>query len=394
MRIVFVNEKCCYFGGVEQNIADTARGLGKRGHDCFLAYAENKTLQKEYADLFAGVYVFNPRDKSGFENFPAADVFYFHKISVLPDLSAFNADKRKPAFIRMIHDHDLICPRRHRYFSLPPHWNCHFAAGWKCWLDGAFLRRNADGGLSFSGLGDFFREMAGNRELDVIIVASNFMKSALLKNGFSPEKVRVVAPAVNIFCDPASGMVGKVANDKDDVPLLLYVGQLIRGKGVDLLLRSAARLKCRFRLAIAGRGNAEIDLQKLAKKLFSDGRVKFYGWTDQETLHKLYQNARVCAVPSRWSEPYGLIGLEAMSHAKPVVAFAVGGIPDWLVHGKTGFLVPERDLQAYAGALEVLLQDEELARKMGGLGLEHLQRNFSFSVYLDKLETIFTGTGA
>jgi glycosyltransferase involved in cell wall biosynthesis len=83
-----------------------------------------------------------------------------------------------------------------------------------------------------------------------------------------------------------------------------------------------------------------------------------------------------------------------MSHAKPVVAFAVGGIPDWLVHGKTGFLVPERDLQAYAGALEVLLQDEELARKMGGLGLEHLQRNFSFSVYLDKLETIFTGTGA
>ena len=88
----------------------------------------------------------------------------------------------------------------------------------------------------------------------------------------------------------------------------------------------------------------------------------------------------------------GMVGLEAMHHARPVIGFDVGGIPDWLDHEVTGLLVPEQDVAGLAGAVTSLLTDPGRALRMGSAGHEQVQRRFSFEAYLARLETHLDGT--
>jgi len=105
----------------------------------------------------------------------------------------------------------------------------------------------------------------------------------------------------------------------------------------------------------------------------------------------LYKAARVVVVPSRWPEPFGMVGLEAMSHGRPVVGFNVGGISDWLEDARTGILVPEQDTTAFAQALEQIIGDQELANLMGRNAYKRLCQGFAFDKYMDRMEEFLCG---
>ena len=81
-----------------------------------------------------------------------------------------------------------------------------------------------------------------------------------------------------------------------------------------------------------------------------------------------------------------MVGIEAMARGRPVVAFANGGIPDWLDHGNTGFLVPEADLNVMASSIQALLDDASLAERMGKAGATHVQSSFSHQTYLNQIK--------
>ena len=83
-----------------------------------------------------------------------------------------------------------------------------------------------------------------------------------------------------------------------------------------------------------------------------------------------------------------------MNHGRPVVAFAVGGIPDWLEHEVTGLLAPEQDTKAMARSLDRLLSDGELAASLGRKAVERARTRFSFTEYLGKLECHLSGQEA
>ena len=100
--------------------------------------------------------------------------------------------------------------------------------------------------------------------------------------------------------------------------------------------------------------------------------------------------AKLVVVPSRWPEPFGMIGLEAMHYGRPVVAFRVGGIPDWLEHGVTGLLAPEQDTRALAQAIDQLLADPQLCAKFGAAAQSCVREKFSFDRYLDRLEMLLS----
>jgi glycosyltransferase involved in cell wall biosynthesis len=86
-----------------------------------------------------------------------------------------------------------------------------------------------------------------------------------------------------------------------------------------------------------------------------------------------------------------MIGLEAMHHGRPVVAFRVGGIPDWLEDHVTGLLVPEQDVDGLARSVEQLLMDTELAERLGRKAYERVRDRFSFDEYVTKLESHLRG---
>ena len=380
MRILFANHKCGQWGGAEENLAQAAAGLAQRGHACYLAYGQRTGRG---ADEFEAIFQealpcreLGGGPDSGFADLLAKwspDLVYLHKCDYLPW-------RTKPGLrvVRMVHDHDLCCPRRHKYFSFGNN-ICRRPAGMACWADLAFIGRN-EGRLVYQPIAPKLREMRRNRELDLLLAASRFMRDELLMNGFGHNKVRILPPV------PRGEM--KVPPPMGTDPLVLFVGQLIKGKGVDLLLRALRLIKTPFTCAIAGQGNAQGGLESLAAELGLSERVQFLGWRSRPQLDELYARARLVAVPSRWPEPFGMIGLEAMAFARPVVGFKVGGIPDWLVHEHNGLLADEADIQNLAGAIERLLSDPELAEGLGRNGFELRWQRYQFEHYLDDLEAL------
>ena len=375
MRILFVNEKCGYFGGIEQNVADTAAGLRGRGHVCTLAFQEaTGRLVDEYRGIFDECVPMQPFEKAVARARP--DVIYIHKADVQA-LGEMPAGVRR---VRMVHDHDLCCPRRHKYYA----WNgriCHQPAGWRCYLDLAFLGRGTGPAkIAFVSIGEKLREMRVNRDLPLLLAGSGAMRSELLQNGFSAEQVRILPPVVRM---PERAMSPIPRENR-----ILYVGQLIRGKGVDLLLEALSHAVCDFELTIAGTGNALDRLKALCAKLGLTSKVSFAGWVNPGDLGSFYAAAKLVVVPSRWPEPFGMIGLEAMHYGRPVVAFNAGGISDWLQDGVTGLLAPEQDVKALAAAIERLLRDDELCSQMGRQAQAVVRSKFTFDGYLDRLESL------
>ena len=106
------------------------------------------------------------------------------------------------------------------------------------------------------------------------------------------------------------------------------------------------------------------------------------GFVTHDELQRLYRRAAVVACPSR-REGFGVTCLEAMAHARPVVATGVGGLRDLVVDGETGLVVPPHDIASLRAALERLLADPHLRRRYGAAGRERARERFSWATVTD-----------
>jgi glycosyltransferase involved in cell wall biosynthesis len=144
-------------------------------------------------------------------------------------------------------------------------------------------------------------------------------------------------------------------------PEVLYAGRLSAEKGIGELVEATAGM----RLVVAGDGPLRPRVP---------GAL---GFVPNDELQRLYARAAVVACPSR-REGFGVACLEAMAHARPVVATAVGGLRDLVVDGETGLVVEPRDPGALRAALERLLHDPDLRRRLGAAGRERAGEHFSW----------------
>lgn len=199
-------------------------------------------------------------------------------------------------------------------------------------------------------------------------VLSDFMKGNLLRNGFQEEKIHRLSPVIDV---PSAER-----KDPENAELnILYLGQLIRGKGVDLLLPALAALRVPWHATVAGDGNDRAMLEELAGSLGIADRVRFTGWLNDPG--SCFDRCDAAVFPSRWQEPFGLSGAEALAHGVPVVAFDTGGVREWLDDGVSGFVVPERDSGAMAAKLEQLWNEPGLRKQMGLAGAQRMRERFS-----------------
>ena len=152
--------------------------------------------------------------------------------------------------------------------------------------------------------------------------------------------------------------------------VILYVGRLEPLKGPELLLRLAAHLDSgeKIRMLVVGGGPGELEevdrLRSLAKTLNVDEVFDFVGMVDQGDLPVYYNAADVCVVPSYY-ESFGLTALESMACGTPVVASRVGGLPNVVQHGRTGYLQSWRCPEAFADSLEMIVSSPSLQQSMG-----------------------------
>lgn len=392
MRILFANNMRGYYGGLEQVILSYTRGLAHRGHESYLAYGRDSRDPESFSEPFVDTYrcsEFGVRNSESSQGIAfntilkrvEPDVTFFFKVTHLPEGFEHNSRIRK---VRMVLDHDLWCPTGLGYYRHNRK-TCQHPGGWRCYTDLAFLERVSDGGMPIriASIRRKLSEMRRSHHFDAVLAVSSYVRDQLVLSGFPPERTHVCHNVLE-EADVAPAPI-------PEAPNVLYVGSLIRSKGVDLLLQALHRLKCPFRLDIVGSGKSEPQLRLLTMKLGLQDRVNFAGWVDHENIPEYYRTAKVVAIPSCWPEPCTLVGQEAMRHARPVVAFNVGGNSDWLDHEETGILVPEHDVAGYAAALERLLTDTDCARTLGLAAAARVRERFSFGRYLDLIESYLSG---
>ena len=158
-----------------------------------------------------------------------------------------------------------------------------------------------------------------------------------------------------------------------------YAGRLVRDKGVDILLRAAARLPAEVHLRIVGAGPEQAGLRRLASRLGLAGRVAWLPLVPSEQMPGQFAQCDCLVLPSRtrpnWKEQFGRVLIEAMACGVPVIGADSGEIPN--VIGQAGWLFPEGDVQALAERLRQLWQQPEARARLAALGRQRVQALYS-----------------
>lgn len=193
------------------------------------------------------------------------------------------------------------------------------------------------------------------RKARLVICPSQALASAARDLG--AQEVRVI---------PSGVQVPESVAEPADPPEILFAGRLSPEKGILELVEAASGMS----LVVAGDGPLR---ERVPGAL---------GFVPHHALGALYERASVVACPSH-REGFGVVCAEAMAYGRPVVAGAVGGLLDLVVDGETGLLVPPRDVSALRGALERLLGDEELRRRLGAAARERIKERFAWPAVTD-----------
>jgi glycosyltransferase involved in cell wall biosynthesis len=159
-------------------------------------------------------------------------------------------------------------------------------------------------------------------------------------------------------------------------PCILFIGELVKVKGVDLLIQAIPIIKKSFpniRVLIGGAGPQEEDYNYLVKQLNVEESVEFLGFVSGDDKFSYYKSADLCVFPSTY-DPFGIVVLEAMACGKPVIVSKVKDaplpLPFMMEDGKTGLLFESGNIEDLAENVITLLKDKELREKMGEAGRE------------------------
>jgi glycosyltransferase involved in cell wall biosynthesis len=229
------------------------------------------------------------------------------------------------------------------------------------------------------------------RRLGIPIVAVSEDLAGFLVEGLSLPRARLAVVHNGIPLPPERAADARAKADAraalaipSDRSLIAAVGNLYPVKDHATLLRALAQLP-EARVAIAGRGDQEEPLRRLAAERGLSDRLHLLGLRDD--VETVYTAADVFVQPSR-SEGLPLAVLEAMAHTLPVVASRVGGIPEAVVEGKTGFLVPPGDASALAAALARAL-DAGTGAALGHAGRERAVAEFSVGKMAERYREMY-----
>lgn len=304
------------------------------------------------------------------------DIIHAHNIyhQLSPSILK-EARKRNIPVVMTLHDYKLICPN---YLLFCKGKHCQ-----KC------LKGNYFHCLLNNCYESFFKSALATTEsiihnkilksyqkgVKLFVAPSQYLKNLMLKAGFKDEKIIVLN-------NPAPE-----TENNSEGSRLLYFGRLSKEKGVDLLLISLKDTN--ESLDIVGDGPLSNELKKLTQKLKLENRVTFHGHLEGEALLKIKREAKAVIVPSLWAENMSLVILESLALSKIVIASAMGGNPELIEHGKTGFLfLPNNqfDLADKINNLNSLSNDEK--EKIKANICEKIKL-LNLSKHLDSLEDIY-----
>lgn len=421
MKILLVNKFHYRKGGAETYYLTVGSELERMGHE--VAYFSMKHLnnlpckwdryfvtQREYNDVKNPLsaardgiaLIYSPEAKRNFqalcEEF-RPDVVHLNNVHRQITLSILDAPYLKEHHVPVFytaHDYVTICPG---YLMLDGEGRVCDA----CLEDGKYRHcienRCVKGSRAKSALAaleaSFNRAHRSNERIDRVIAPSSFMRSKLIEGGWPEGKV----VALQNFADDAilaraSGVAGDVTDRES--PYLLFFGRLSAEKGVDVLLRAfdaaAPSLPRDMRLIVVGDGPDAAEFRELAASLDSASRIEFAGYQTGDALQTYVERASLAIASSRCREnmPYSIV--EAFAAGTPVVGTRIGGIPELVADGVTGFACDPGDVATMADAMvrgaEAFL-DAPVYVRMQESCRAYVRENCSRDKFMDQLVELY-----
>lgn len=299
------------------------------------------------------------------------DLIHVHNV-LNPHLGAILASTGAPS-IMTVQDHRAFCPGRGKVRADGSLCNRVFGprcAG--CFEDEFYFKRL---------LALVQARIETLSAFDALIVLSRYMKAELAAAGLDAQRIHVIPPfPFGLAPDFTPASAGED---------MLFVGRIVWTKGIFDLLDALTRVEGRARLVIAGAGTMDEPLAARTREMGLEDRIEFTGWVSHPDMAACYRRARLVVMPSRWQEPFGIVGIEALALGRPVLAYDVGGVRDWLIDGVTGLLVPAGRTDSLASDINSLLGDPKRAETLGRAGRESTLRRFDRRVLMDRIENLY-----
>ena len=354
MRILVAAERLAHAGGMERYLDIVLRALVARGATVHVlvreagagpdgvsmqhvAWAEEHDASDDDARAATSqaLAAFKP------------DVAVAHNVM---DAGIVDALRAAPRLAYHVHDHRPFCPNGDRVFPRSGR-NCTQPLGLACAAH-ALLD-----GCAYGPRPGTVTLIARRRRLrdaiaasDAVIVASHYVGERAASSGVPRERI------VEIPLPLPDDAYAESAQSTDRT--VLFAGRVVPQKGLDSLVRAVARIAParRPRVRALGDGPALAGVRALATAL--GVALDAPGAVAPETVRAALDDAALVALPSRWAEPFGYVGIEAFARARTVVAYDVGGVRTWLDDGVNGEAVDADDERALGGAIAALLDDD------------------------------------
>jgi glycosyltransferase involved in cell wall biosynthesis len=366
LRILFVNDEPFAAGGKEKYLCALGASLREAGHVTGLIHTrpprrEAASLRNRESILFfiPGLETYRGTSKTIQRIKECTELFK-------PDLIHIHHNARNLVAVawllshfpvlRSIHDVEFLCPLRY-YIRTRTNRVCDVASGRTCLTGGCLspLRVSSWARLIQTNLSQRIFRQWGR-----LNTQSHFIETGLLRIGFRPDAMEVLP----VFAAEADGTeAGRLNENKK----FLFVGRLHPLKGPQIAIE-AIKLLGDARMEIIGAGGMEAPLKAIIQETGLAGRITFTGYLDGTELRSRYRSALAVVVPGTIPENCPMVIQEAMAAGIPVIATNVGGIPELVVDGETGFLVPPNDPHALGARMQQLLDNPDLAVRLGTNG--------------------------
>jgi glycosyltransferase involved in cell wall biosynthesis len=233
-----------------------------------------------------------------------------------------------------------------------------------------------------------------DKHVDRIVAVSHAVRDVLMASGISPGKIDVIHNAINLErFDPSTVNRDEVREElrikRNDI-VIGTSGRLCREKGgLELIhaVHSLIKNNSSVKLLFVGEGPYRVELEKEAKALSMNGNIIFTGFRND--MKRMYAAMDIFVLPSTCKEAFGIAIIEAMAMIKPVIATAVGGIPEIITNGTNGILIPAGKHSVMAEAIDRLINDAEFSNRIALEGRKTVEHNFSDITLGNKFELVF-----
>jgi len=228
---------------------------------------------------------------------------------------------------------------------------------------------------------------------DLFTTNTNFTKQQVVKIGCDEKKIIILPVGLRIARFKFS--TRKIRNG--DIIKILTVGRLVEKKGYEYAIRAIVKIVAKHEnifYMIAGDGPLRDKLESLVSELGARNYVKFMGAVEEDEVLKLYQQAHIFVLPSVTAsngdrEGQALVLQEAQAVGLPIISTIHNGIPEGVLNGKSGYLVPEKDVDALAEKLERLIEHPEIWPEMGKCGRKFVEERYDIKKLNQQLMKIY-----